>query len=151
MDIVDMFRGGKGKRLGKLGNRLKGFAKKGKFGKVFNKASKALSKGKSIVGKFGNKISTKATSKLTSKLGGNVTKNLSRTGLQKAGTELLGRAGANSITAVSNLGTKLSAKGFTKVGSALTQHASKQAAEFGMKNVAKMGGKKIAAKGERAY
>ena len=146
MDIVDMFRGGKGKRLGKLGNRLKGFVKKGKFGKVFNKASKALSKGKSIVGKFGNKLSTKATSKLTSKLGGNVTKNLSRTGIKKAGTELLGRAGANSITAVSNLGTKLSSKGFTKVGTALTQHASKQAAEYGMKNVAKMGGKKIAAK-----
>lgn len=82
--------------------------------------------GGKVTGKFGNKISGKLGSSSLKELGG--------------------RLGANSITNVSKLGTKLSEKGFTKVGTALTEHASKQAVEHGMKNVAKMGGKKIAAK-----
>lgn len=57
-----------------------------------------------------------------------------------------GRFGASSITRVDRFGTKLSQKGYTKLGNAVSRHAATQAEKYGMKSVAKQGGKRIAAK-----
>lgn len=128
--IGQMFKGTKfgnfmrrgGARMYKVGAKMDAVEAK-VLGGIRGKAGEI---GGKVTGKFGNKISGKLGSSSLKELGG--------------------RFGANSITNVSKLGTKLSEKGFTKVGTALTEHASKQAVEHGMKNVAKMGGKKIAAK-----
>lgn len=128
--IGQMFKGTKfgnfmrrgGARMYKVGAKMDAVEAK-VLGGIRGKASEISGK---VTGKFGNKIGQKFGSRSLYELGG--------------------RFGANSITNVSKLGTKLSEKGFTKVGTALTEHASKQAVEHGMKNVAKMGGKKIAAK-----
>lgn len=128
--IGQMFKGTKfgnfmrrgGARMYKAGAKMDAVEAK-VLGRIRGKAGEISGK---VTGKFGNKIGQKFGSRSLYELGG--------------------RFGANSITNVSKLGTKLSEKGFTKVGTALTEHASKQAVEHGMKNVAKMGGKKIAAK-----
>ena len=57
-----------------------------------------------------------------------------------------GRFGASSITRVDRLGTKLTNKGYTKIGNAVSRHAATQAEKYGMRSVAKQGGKRIAAK-----
>lgn len=57
-----------------------------------------------------------------------------------------GRFGASSITRVDRIGARLTEKGYTKLGNAVSKHAAKQAEKYGMKSVAKQGGKRIAAK-----
>lgn len=121
--------------------------------------------GNAISGLAGKKTIQTATGKQFTKVGGRVfnaqgkelfdaakqsvlnsSKSLGSNAGKTALRETRGRFGANSITKVNNLGTKLSNRGFTKTGGLLTKHASNQATKFGMNNVTKMGGKKIATK-----
>lgn len=106
MDIFDMFRGGKGKRLGKLGNKISNFFGKGGTKTITSAAGKTYTQvgdklfnaaGKEIHGaakesvlknsarsKFGNKISKKAGTKITKKVGSKLGKK-ALTGLAKGG------------------------------------------------------------------
>lgn len=95
-------------------------------------------------GKYANKIGRSNRLKGTKfEKGGNKI-------IEKAGKssikEISGRFGASSITRVDQIGAKLTSKGYTKLGSAVSRHAEKQAIKHGMSSVAKQGGKRIAAK-----
>jgi hypothetical protein len=89
-----------------------------------------------------NSMGEGAVSRGGSKYGGRLA---TRFGESRLGQQA-GRFGASSITRVDKLGTKLSQKGYTKLGNAVSRHAATQAEKYGMKSIAKQGGKRIAAK-----
>ena len=120
LNIVDIFRGGKG-----AGGAARGG--KGLFGRLFGRG------GEKSVEQVGNTIGERSAKRAGVRAGSKL--------MEKAG-----RFGASSITKTSNIGAKLSSKGFTKLGGAVSRHAEKQALKHGMSGVAKQGGKRIAAK-----
>jgi len=127
--------------LGRAGSGVKNVTTK-----VGTKVSSAASKVTKPIANLGSKITSKVgttrIAKPLTKLGTKVGTKFGATSLAALG----GTIGAHSISSVHNIGTKLSNKGYTKIGNAFTQHASKQASKVGIKNVASAGGKKIATK-----
>lgn len=114
----------------------------GLTGRGVNAANGMSNGGKSLLTSSAEQGGKTAVKRGGSKYGGRLA---TRFGESQLGQQA-GRFGASSITRVDQIGAKLTSKGYTKLGGAVSRHAEKQAIKHGMSSVAKQGGKKIAAK-----
>ena len=132
MNILDTVRGIKG-----MFSRGSGLT-----GRGVNAANGMSNGGKSLLTSSAEQGGKTAVKRGGSKYGGRLA---TRFGESQLGQQA-GRFGASSITRVDQIGAKLTSKGYTKLGGAVSRHAEKQAIKHGMSSVAKQGGKRIAAK-----